>query len=197
MTGLEPEYDGISERRKAFDRAFTTAIDSFIHWFVKHWLLLANTSAFLFGFLPILAPIAKANGLTLISDTIFFVYRFMCHQMPSRSFFIFGQQMSTCERNEAIYVSLFVTGMAFAAVRDRAKPLDWRLYLILITPMAIDGFTQLFGWRESTWELRLFTGTLFGAATVWLVYPLVNRAMREIEETVYRKSNEPRAPDAS
>ena len=37
--------------------------------------------------------------------------------------------------------------------------------------LALDGFTQLFGWRESSWELRVATGLLFGLASAWLVLP--------------------------
>jgi len=40
----------------------------------------------------------------------------------------------------------------------------------LILPMAWDGTTQLFGWRESTWALRVITGTLFGGGTVWFSF---------------------------
>ncbi len=43
--------------------------------------------------------------------------------------------------------------------------------------MAVDGFTQLVGWRESTVELRTLTGALFGAASVWLIYPRVDAVL--------------------
>jgi uncharacterized membrane protein len=46
--------------------------------------------------------------------------------------------------------------------------------------MAVDGFTQLFGWRESDWLLRTITGCLFGMATVWLAYPYVQEAMDDV-----------------
>jgi len=45
--------------------------------------------------------------------------------------------------------------------------------------MAWDGTTQLFGWRESTWALRVITGTLFGGGTVWFALPLVHRLLSE------------------
>jgi hypothetical protein len=45
--------------------------------------------------------------------------------------------------------------------------------------MAWDGITQMFGWRESTWELRLITGTLFGLGTTWFVLPLIQRTLDE------------------
>ncbi len=53
------------------------------------------------------------------------------------------------------------------------------MWLLLILPMAWDGTTQMFGWRESTWELRVMTGTLFGLSTVWFVLPLLQKALLE------------------
>jgi uncharacterized membrane protein len=46
--------------------------------------------------------------------------------------------------------------------------------------MALDGFTQLFCYRESNWELRLLTGALFGLASAWLAYPRLERFSTEI-----------------
>ena len=45
--------------------------------------------------------------------------------------------------------------------------------------MVWDGTTQMFGWRESTWELRVMTGTLFGLSTVWFVLPLLQETLLE------------------
>jgi uncharacterized membrane protein len=112
---------------------------------------------------------------------IFWLYRLICHQMPSRSFFLWGYQMAYCQRNAAIYTSIFVGGIIYALVRRRLPRLGLRPYLVLIAPMALDGFTQLFGLRESTWELRVVTGALFGLATVWLIFPFLEQGFREIE----------------
>ncbi len=54
------------------------------------------------------------------------------------------------------------------------------LFILLVLPMAIDGFTQLFGLRESTPGLRFITGALMGAATVWFAYPYVEEAMSDV-----------------
>jgi uncharacterized membrane protein len=56
------------------------------------------------------------------------------------------------------------------------SPLGFKTYGVLILPMALDGFTQLFGWRESTWELRVMTGLIFGLASGWLVLPRLDTA---------------------
>ena len=70
--------------------------------------------------------------------------------------------------------------MAYATRRGRVRSPSIWLYALLIAPMAVDGFTQLLGWRESTWELRVITGVLFGVATVWLLYPYIERTMVDL-----------------
>jgi len=45
--------------------------------------------------------------------------------------------------------------------------------------LALDGTTQMFGWRESTWELRVLTGTLFGLGNVWFALPLIQKTILE------------------
>jgi uncharacterized membrane protein len=153
-----------------------------LRFLCRHWLFGANAGLLVFATLPILAPILGAAGLEGISQTIFVLYSVTCHQMPSRSFFILGHQMPYCERNTAIYLSMAAAGLVYARLRPHGlRPLPWRWYIVLILPMAVDGFTQLFGWRESTWLLRVVTGTLFGIASVWLAFPYLQESFEEIE----------------
>jgi hypothetical protein len=81
---------------------------------------------------------------------------------------------------------VFAAGLLFSLVRRRVGPLPIRWYVLLCVPMAIDGTTQLFGWRESTWELRVITGFLFGLASAWLVFPILERGMREVRDSLER-----------
>jgi uncharacterized membrane protein len=89
----------------------------------------------------------------------------------------YGWKLAFCERDLAIYLSLLVFGVWYARRRGIAE-LSWQGYCLLALPMALDGFTQLFGWRESTWELRVATGALFGAASSWLLFPRFDAALR-------------------
>ncbi|MCL4396700.1 MAG: DUF2085 domain-containing protein, partial [Chloroflexi bacterium] len=105
--------------------------------------------------------------------------------VPALSFFwrdfrgdaLLGYKMAWCERDAAIYTSMLAGSLLFGLVRARLKPLDWRAYLILITPLAIDGLTQLTGLRESDAALRVITGVLFGGGSIWLIYPYLEAAM--------------------
>jgi uncharacterized membrane protein len=171
---------------------------------LRHWLVTLNLAAAAFVAGALAAPLLAAAGMRSAADALYAAYHFTCHQWAFRSFFFFGQQpvtvygqqtladqgidpfgfvgnsnlgwkMAFCERDLAIYVGLLVVGLIYARRRAMA-PAGFGLYGVLIVPMAIDGFTQLFGWRESTWELRVATGLLFGVASAWLVLPRLDAA---------------------
>jgi uncharacterized membrane protein len=169
----------------------------------RHWLLGVNVVAALFVGLPFIAPVLLAVGLDGPANAIYAAYQLVCHQWAFRSYFLFGAQpeygpavlgslvgtdamygfvgspelgykVAFCERDVAIYLSVLFAGIAYARLRARLPSLGLAGYALLILPMALDGFTQLFGWRESTVELRTVTGALFGLASVWLIYPRVD-----------------------
>jgi uncharacterized membrane protein len=175
-----------SARRRALDDALMGATDRLVGLLGRHWLALVNVVVFVFAFLPFVAPwLASLDGALpqSVAREVYSAYSYTCHQLPQRSWFLFGQQMAYCERDAAIYPAAFVSGLVFAWARGRGghARLGWRGYFLLIAPMAIDGFTQLFGLRESTWFLRTVTGSLFGAASVWLAYPYLQMAAADLE----------------
>ncbi|TMD61598.1 MAG: DUF2085 domain-containing protein [Chloroflexi bacterium] len=57
--------------------------------------------------------------------------------------------------------------------------LPWWIWVLMLLPMAWDGTTQMFGWRESTWILRIVTGTLFGLGNIWFVLTLIQKSLDE------------------
>lgn len=91
-----------------------------------------------------------------------------------------GWKVALCQRDVAIYVGVFLTGLLYALLRNRMRPLPFKYYILFLIPIAIDGGTQLIGLRESNWLLRTLTGLLFGFASVWLAYPYVEDAMAEV-----------------
>jgi uncharacterized membrane protein len=175
-------------------------------WAIRHWLALLNTAAGIFAGLPLLAPLLLAVGWSGPAVLIYAVYRTTCHQWPGRSYFLFGPRlvysmddlermglgmaheflgnaslgfkMAYCERNFAIYTTIFLAGLLYALLRRRVRPLPIATFGLLLLPILLDGLTQLVGLRESSWELRTLTGALAGLAAVGLVYPRLERAFR-------------------
>lgn len=62
-------------------------------WFARHWLL---TFAVVYGawvWMPFLAPVFMHAGWTTAGKAIYFIYAFFCHQLPERSYFLFGPRL--------------------------------------------------------------------------------------------------------
>jgi uncharacterized membrane protein len=75
-----------------WQRTFVIRADRIIYGFSRRWLSIFNLAAAIYVGLPILAPILMNWGITGPARAIYVVYSPMCHQMASRSFFLFGQQ---------------------------------------------------------------------------------------------------------
>ena len=161
-------------------RRFVLAVDRGVLAIARHWLLTVNIFGGLFALLPLLGPWLRSQGFDLPADVIYFAFGLTCHQMPERSFYIFGHKMCLCQRCMAIYGTIFALGLLYGLMRGQVRPLRWRWMFVLWVPMALDGFTQLFGWRESNPELRLITGILFGLSCVWVGFPYLEQAFTEM-----------------
>lgn len=78
-----------------------------------------------------------------------------CHQIPERSFFLFGYQFPVCARCTGIII-----GGIFAIV---IPFIDLSYYsLILLIPLILDGTIQLKTRYESNNFKRFLTGFLYG-----------------------------------
>ncbi len=66
--------------------------ERFVYWLSRHWLLAFNVAWGVFVIAPWLAPVFMKIGLPGVGNGIYFVYQFFCHQLPERSFFLFGPQ---------------------------------------------------------------------------------------------------------
>lgn len=177
----------------------------------RHWLLLINAAVAIYLLLPLAAPVLVNAGQPAPARVIYSLYSFTCHQLPERSYFLFGAapvyslpeleasglapggnlferrlftgnlatgyKTALCQRDIAIYGTVLLGGLLFGLLRRRIRAPSVKVYLLFLIPIALDGFTQLFGLRLSNWWLRTVTGALFGGASVWLAYPYLQEAM--------------------
>jgi uncharacterized membrane protein len=69
-------------------------IDALVHGVVTRWLLAINLLLGIFVGLPWLAPVLMHTGLEGPARLIYGIYSFVCHQLPERSWFLFGQSFT-------------------------------------------------------------------------------------------------------
>jgi uncharacterized membrane protein len=206
-------------------------------WFSRHWLALLNAFFALYVGLPLLAPVLMHVGAERAATIVYIVYRPLCHQLPQRSFFLFGPQlaytvtelaervgmdigpdlvtrafvgneaigykMALCQRDVAIYGTIVLFGVLYGILRRfwRVRSLPFWAYVVFgVVPMVLDGGYQFVSYivplfwsdgpilpRETTPTMRVITGSLFGLATVWLAYPLMQETMTEINESLRQR----------
>jgi uncharacterized membrane protein len=61
---------------------------------VPLWFTLFGIAVGLYVVLPFLAPAFMAIGWNSAGKAIYFVYSFLCHQLPERSYFLFGSKFT-------------------------------------------------------------------------------------------------------
>lgn len=117
---------------------------------------------------------------------------------------VVGWKVAFCERDVAIYAMIALFAFVYAGLRlfkVKVPYLPFWLYIAIgIVPIGLDGFSQLFAnppfngfglsfypIRESTPFLRVLTGSLFGLANAWLVFPYIGDSMLETRAIVEAK----------
>jgi uncharacterized membrane protein len=180
-----------STQRQTLDRSMNSAGRFVSKLLLDYWATMIASVLGILVFAALSVPFLSYLGLDGISKQIFYSLHLVCAQIPSHSFYIFGHQLGMCARNFSIYASMFIGSVIFVLSKKRFPGIPWWIWVLMILPLALDGTTQMFGWRESTWELRVITGTLFGLGNVWFALPLIQKTILESLPTQSSNVNVP------
>jgi uncharacterized membrane protein len=144
----------------------------------RHWLGIINFHLLLFILGSISAPTLSYLGQGWIAKYVYGFYGISCHQIPSRSFFIFNHQIAVCARCFSFYISLLVFGLLLGL--KEVRPLDKRTGLFLALPLTVDVLLQTLGISESTQLLRVTTGVLFALSASFYIYPRIRISIERL-----------------
>jgi uncharacterized membrane protein len=103
------------------------------------------------------------------------IYYWQCHRLSERSFFIDGRQFHLCARCTGIVFGVLISPFAIPL-----KTFSLPVFLAFLCIVALDGFTQLFGWRESNNIMRCFTGLFLGLSALPAVVSLLEHILERI-----------------
>jgi len=137
----------------------------------RHWLGIINFHLFLFILGSISAPYLSYWGEEGIAKYIYGFYGISCHQIPSRSFFIFNHKIAICVRCFSFYVFMLVWGLLVSLKNFR--PLSRRTAFFLALPIMMDVLSQTLGIRESTHLFRVTTAVLLSLSISFYIYPRI------------------------
>jgi uncharacterized membrane protein len=124
--------------------------------FARHWLLFVNLLIAIWVILPWLAPVFMHLGWNSLGKAVYLFYSFQCHQMPQRSFFLFGDK------------AMYSLAEIQAAGGNITNPFLMRQFI---------GNPEM-GWKVA-WSDRMvsmYTSILFGG----LLYGLVRKQLKPL-----------------
>jgi len=161
----------------------TIAIKKIGPFVLEYWALFIMIFFGLIVLAALSAPLLTYFGLDTLAKPLFSALHLICAQIASHSFYLAGHQLGLDVHCLAIYGSLCAGSLVFALSKKRLPGLPWWVFALMILPLAFDGFSQLFGLRQSTWEIRLITGVLFGLGAAWFTLPLIQKTLNETRPT--------------
>ncbi len=124
-------------------------------------------------FLILLAPLAEANNLTNISNPIYKFFGYICHQMPSRSFYLENHSFAVCSRCFGVYAGLLFGFLTYPFLRtiEEIEPLPRFWLFLALIPMGLDWSLGFFGIWENTHLSRFLTGLILGITCAVFIIP--------------------------
>src|SRR3970282_1358595 len=142
---------------------------SFSQWITRHWFEAFLIVYGLWVFTPFLAPVLMQIGLTGAGKAIYFVYSFFCHQLPERSFFLFGEKaMYSLNEIQAVW-------------QDTINPMILRKFIgnetmgwkIAWSDRMVSFYTSVWVFALASWPLRHKIKPALWWACVLLLLPMI------------------------
>ncbi len=107
-------------------------INRIFYTLARRWLLFMNLAVAVYVGLPMLAPVLMNAGLTGPASLLYRAYSPMCHQLASRSFFLFGEQIAyprAIAGSDLRPIEEFMPGIPEFA-QASADPEQWSSFLL-------------------------------------------------------------------
>ena len=127
----------------------STSKPSFFDWISNHWFGIFVVVYGLWVFAPFLAPVFMKLGWDSAGKAIYLLYSMFCHQLPERSFFLFGQK------------TMYSLNEIQAAWQNTANPMILRKFI----------GNEAMGWKIA-WSDRMisFYTSVWLFAVIWWVF---------------------------
>jgi uncharacterized membrane protein len=153
----------LTSRTQAVDSSFVAA---------AVWAISATLAIAILGAI-IGAPLLQSSGHSAFAFKIYRAFSFVCHQIPERSFHLYGSKFAVCSRCTGIYAGIALAVLAYPLTRSLKRTDTPRLVWLFLAaaPLAIDWSLGYFSIWENNHASRFATGFLLGAAAIFYILP--------------------------
>lgn len=145
----------------------------------RFWMILIGVFAF-WSALILTAPLAAAAGAETGAHNLYTFFSYICHQLPSRSFYLIEHKFGVCSRCSGVYFGLLAGTLAYPIFRQisEVNPLP-RIWLVLaMVPISVDWSLTYFEIWQNTFFTRFATGLILGiACSVFIIPALAELAL--------------------
>lgn len=130
------------------------------------------------------APLCTVDAaqVTGPSRVLYGFFHLICHQIPERSFFVFGQQVAVCIRCSSVYFAFLFGTIIYPLVRSVDYPVIPHRSLLLAAaiPLIVDGLSLGFLLYDVNAISRTLTGIVFGIVLPFYIIPSAQQGLSEL-----------------
>jgi uncharacterized membrane protein len=130
------------------------------------------------------APLCAVDArlVTGPSGVLYGFFHLICHQIPERSFFVFGRQVAVCMRCSSVYFAFLLGTIIYPLVRSIDHPAipGRSLLLAAAIPLIADGLSLGFLLYDVNALSRTLTGFLFGIVLPFYIIPAAQQGISEL-----------------
>jgi uncharacterized membrane protein len=119
-------------------------------FFRKYWVVVFGITFGIYVGLPFLAPVFIHIGWKGAGNAIYFIYSFLCHQLPERSFFLFGHKL-TYTLQEIHATGQITTNIILLRKFIGNSAMGWK---VAWSDRMVSMFTSLWAFGLLWWPLR-------------------------------------------
>ncbi|MFW6140173.1 MAG: DUF2085 domain-containing protein [Acidobacteriota bacterium] len=108
---------------------------------------------------PVLKSLERPSNAFIYS-----IFSPICHQTPSRCFYLYGYPLAVCTRCLGIYFGFLLGTLSFPLINGckSVNPPKKQIFFVVSAPILMDTFGIFFNlWHTSDW-LRFFIGFIWG-----------------------------------
>ena len=132
----------------------------------------------------ILLPAFLANtSSSWLNEFVYRSFHPICHQLPERSFHLFGERLAVCSRCSSIYFAFLIGVIGYPFITPSLHHIRTPLRSVLVAallPMLVDVALDFFGIHASTFATRTMSGSLFGLVVPFFVLPAAIEGVQQL-----------------